>query len=81
VDALISIYDLADLLGIELEEDLPYDTLAGLILHQLGRFPEKGEKLEMEGFTLVCEEVKRTSIVKVRIMKREPKGIEKSKAE
>jgi putative hemolysin len=81
VDALISIYDLADLLGIELEEDLPYDTLAGLILHQLGRFPEKGEKLEMEGFTLVCEEVKRTSIVKVRIMKREPTGIEKSKAE
>ena len=72
VDALISIYDLADLLGIELEEDLPYDTLAGLILHQLGRFPEKGEKLEVEGFTLVCEEVKRTAIVKVRITKREP---------
>ncbi len=72
VDALISIYDLADLLKIELEEDLPYDTLAGLILNQLGRFPEKGEKLEVEGFTLVCEEVKRTAIVKVRITKREP---------
>ena len=71
VDALISIYDLAELLDIELEEDLPYDTLAGLILNQLGRFPEKGEKLEMGDFVLVCEEVKKTSIVKVRIIRQE----------
>ena len=71
VDALISIYDLADLLDIELEDELPYDTLAGLILHQLGRFPLKGEKLEVDGLILVCEEVKKTSIVKVRITRRE----------
>jgi putative hemolysin len=71
VDALISIYDLAELLHIELEEDLPYDTLAGLILNQLGRFPEKGEKMEIDGYLLVCEEVKKTSIDKVRITKRE----------
>lgn len=71
VDALISIYDLADLLDIELEEELPYDTLAGLILHQLGRFPLKGEKLEVDGLILLCEEVKKTSIVKVRITRRE----------
>lgn len=74
VDALISIYDLAELIDIELEEDLPYDTLAGLILHKLGRFPEKGEKLEVDGFILVCEEVKKTSIVKVRIIRQEPEG-------
>lgn len=67
VDALISMNDLEDLLGISLPEDLPYDTLAGLILDQLGRFPEKGEKLEWNDYVLVCEEVKRTAIVKVRI--------------
>ncbi len=72
VDALISIGDLADLLGIQLAEDLPYDTLAGLILDKLGRFPEKGEKLEWQGFLLTCEEVKQTAIVKVRIKKIEP---------
>jgi putative hemolysin len=72
VDALISIGDLADLLEIHLAEDLPYDTLAGLILDKLGRFPEKGEKLEWQGFLLTCEEVKQTSIVKVRIKKIEP---------
>jgi putative hemolysin len=71
VDALLSISDLEDLLAIKLGEDLPYDTLAGLILHQLGRFPEKGEKLEVNGLILVCEEVKKTAIVKVRITKRE----------
>ncbi len=81
VDALISIYDLADLLGIELEEDLPYDTLAGLILNQLGRFPEKGETLEMDSFILVCEEVKKTSIVKVRIIRQEPEEGKEKKVE
>lgn len=70
VDALISINDLEDLLNVKLAQDIPYDTLAGLILDQLGRFPEKGEKLEWNDFTLVCEEVKKTSIVKVRIVKR-----------
>jgi len=71
VDALLSISDLEDILAIKLGEDLPYDTLAGLILHQLGRFPEKGEELEVNGLILVCEEVKKTAIVKVRITKRE----------
>jgi putative hemolysin len=72
VDALISIYDLADLIGIKLEEGLPYDTLAGLILHKLGRFPEKGERLEVDDMILICEEVKKTAIVKVRIFLKAP---------
>lgn len=71
VDALISINDLEDLLGIKLEEGLPYDTLAGLILDAFGRFPEKGERVEWQGFLLTCEEVKATAIVKVRITKQE----------
>jgi len=67
VDALLSISDLEDLLAIEVEEDLPYDTLAGLILAELGRFPEKGETVAWRGFVFTCEEVKRTAIVRVRI--------------
>ncbi len=69
VDALISVADLEDLIAIRLGEDLPYDTLAGLILHQLGRFPEWGERLEVDGFVLVCEEVKKNAIMRVRITK------------
>lgn len=73
VDALISINDLEDLLDVKMEEGLPYDTLAGLILDELGRFPERGERLEWNGFLLTCLEVKQTSIVKVGI-RRSPKG-------
>ena len=69
VDALLSTSDLEDLIGIRLGDELPYDTLAGLILHQLGRFPERGEKLEVDGFVLLCEEVKKNAIVRVRISK------------
>ncbi len=67
VDALISINDLEDLLGIKLPDDIPSDTLAGLILDELGRFPERGEGLEWKDFILTCEEVTQTAIVKVRI--------------
>ena len=69
VDALISTSDLEDLIGIKLGEDLPYDTLAGLILHQMGRFPERGERLEVDGFVFICEEIKRNAILWVRIIK------------
>lgn len=69
VDALISVSDLEDLVAIKLGEDPPYDTLAGLILHQLGHFPEKGELIEVDGFLLVCEEVKKNAIVRVKISK------------
>ena len=46
--------------------------ILSLPLDLLGRFPEKGEKLEVEGMLLVCEEVKKTAIVKVRIFRKEP---------
>lgn len=72
VDALVSICDLAEHLDVKLGEDIPYDTLAGLILDRLGRFPEKGERVEWDRFTLVCEEVKKTAVVKVRIMETVP---------
>jgi len=78
VDALIAINDLEDFLGLKLEEGLPYDTLAGLILHELGRFPERGEMLEWEGFQLTCVDVKKTAIVKVRIRRLEEEPAEES---
>jgi putative hemolysin len=81
VDALLSVSDLEDLIGIDLGEDLPYDTLAGLILNQLGRFPDKGENLEIDGYLLVCEEVKKTSIDKVRIIRQDPGEGEEKRVE
>ena len=67
VDALISVSDLEDLLEMDLGEDLPFDTLAGLILDRIGRFPEQGEQLTLGDYTLTCEEVTPTAISQVRI--------------
>ena len=71
VDGLISLNDLEKLLDKKFEEGLPYDTLAGLILQKLGRFPKQGETITWNGYVLVCKEVTRTSIVKVSIIKKE----------
>ena len=67
VDALLPVNEMEEHLGISLGDGLPYDTLAGLILDRLGRFPEKGEKIEWRDFLLTCEEVTKTAILKVRI--------------
>lgn len=76
LDAMISLSDLADVLDFKKGEDLPYDTLAGLILDLLGRFPEQGEKVRFDGFVLVCEEVTKTAILKVRVVRDDTAGDE-----
>jgi putative hemolysin len=70
VDGMMSLNDLEDLIDVKFEEGLPCDTIAGLILAKLGRFPEQGVKVAWEGYDLVCEEVSATSIIKVRIVNR-----------
>lgn len=67
VDGLLSVFDLAETIGIKPDDDAPYDTVAGLILHELGRFPLKGEAIDWQGYRFTCEEVTRTAILRVRL--------------
>lgn len=67
VDGLVSIFDLQDPLGIKLDEAPHYDTVAGLVLNELGHLPEQGESVDWNGFRLVCEQVTRTAVLLVRI--------------
>lgn len=67
VDALLSINDLEDLLDISMGDDVPFDTVAGMILHSLGRFPEKGETVEWGDYLFTCEEVGKNRVIRVRI--------------
>lgn len=67
VDGFLSIFDLGDYLGVKLEEELPYDTVAGMILDALDRFPLRGETVEWQGYHFTCEEVTRTAILRVRV--------------
>jgi len=68
VDGLLSIFDLAEVIAVKLEENLPYDTVGGMILHELGRFPARGESIEWHGYRFVCDEVTRIAILRVRII-------------
>ena len=67
VDGFLSVFDMAEFIEVKLEEDLPYDTVAGLILHELGRFPTRGESIQWHGYRIICDEVTRTAILRVRI--------------
>jgi len=71
VDALLSLNDVEELLDIKFDEDLPCDTLAGLILHLLGRFPEAGERVTWQDYLLTCVEVTPTTIRRVKVEKHE----------
>lgn len=67
VDALLPLNDLEDLLGVRFPAEAPYETLAGLILFELGHFPVAGEQLAWGKFLLTCVKVTPTAIRKVRI--------------
>ncbi|MDJ0759800.1 MAG: transporter associated domain-containing protein [Woeseiaceae bacterium] len=49
VRALTRIEDFNEYFECELSDE-DYDTVGGLVMHQLGRLPRRGEKLEFDGF-------------------------------
>ncbi|HXV19685.1 MAG TPA: hemolysin family protein [Desulfuromonadales bacterium] len=67
VDALLPLNDLEDLLGVRFAEGMPYETLAGLILFELGHFPVEGERVAWGDYLLTCVKVTPTAIRKVKI--------------
>jgi putative hemolysin len=48
VDGLLNLDDFAEATGLELPEG-PYETVAGFVLAELGRLPEVGDTVEVEG--------------------------------
>jgi putative hemolysin len=65
-DGLVHREELESRTGIVLP-DGPYETLAGFVLHQLGRIPEKGDSFEDLGhvFTVAAMEGRRVARVRV----------------
>ena len=60
------VHDLPDL-GITLPEG-DYTTLAGLVLHRMGRIPGKGETVEVDGWRLEVLEVENRAITRLRLV-------------
>lgn len=66
VDGGMSIYDVREELQIELPEG-DYETVAGLVLEQLGHIPREGETLTLNGYRVSVSEVKGVKIESVLI--------------
>ena len=56
VDGLLNLDDFAEATGLELPEG-PYETVAGYVLAELGRLPEVGDTIEVEGRRLTVLEL------------------------
>lgn len=68
VDARLSIEDLEEHLGVEIERD-KFDTVGGLIVHLTGRIPAAGEEVEIGAIRLTVLEADARKIKKVSISK------------
>jgi magnesium and cobalt transporter len=66
VDALTRIEDLNEELGTEFS-DVDYDTVGGLVMHELGRLPRKGESLVLGGMRLTVLRADRRRVHSVRL--------------
>ena len=62
--------ELEDLFDIDLASD-DYITVGGLITHHLGKFPLKGEKLDIKGLELEILEASQKNIKKLRVRKKD----------
>jgi CBS domain containing-hemolysin-like protein len=69
LDARLRVEDANRLLKLDLPlEPDAYDTLAGLLLHRLGRIPKAGESLALEGATLSVLEADERRVRRVRLL-------------
>jgi len=62
--------ELNDELGLDLSEEAGYETVAGYVLHEFGRFPRKGEHLQREDFELVVTEATDRRVVQIELLPR-----------
>ncbi len=65
IDAQLRVDEVNEELGLKLPEGDDYETVAGLILHQLRRIPDEGEGLRVDGVQLTIAEMKGPKIEKV----------------
>jgi putative hemolysin len=63
----MSIDDFNEVTGVKLPEDAGSRTLAGLVFSELGRLPEEGEEVSLDGVTIAVEEVDGQRIAKLRV--------------
>jgi putative hemolysin len=71
VDGLLNLDDFAETTGLRLP-DGPYETVAGFVLAELGRLPEVGDTVAVEGRTLTVLELDGRRIARLSVTRPEP---------
>ena len=76
IDGRASIDDLTTHFGIELDsaDREQYDTVGGLVYHEIGGVPEVGDKVDVDGLTLTVESTDGRRVGKVLVVRRAPAG-------
>jgi CBS domain containing-hemolysin-like protein len=76
LDGRASIDDLTETFGIELdgEDREQYDTVGGLVYHEIGGVPQVGDTVEVDGLTLTVESTDGRRVGKVLVVKRPEEG-------
>jgi CBS domain containing-hemolysin-like protein len=64
VTGRITLDELSETLGVDIESE-EVGTVGGLIMERLGRVPRAGEQLEIAGFRVVVEQVRRRQVLRV----------------
>ena len=66
VDGSARLDNIADLIGVTMESE-EFDSVGGLIIGELGRFPEKKEEIKINNLKFIIEDIDKNRIKKVRI--------------
>jgi putative hemolysin len=83
VDGRASVDDLTTHFGMELdaEDREQYDTVGGLVYHEIGGVPNVGDTVEVDGLTLTVETTDGRRVGKVLVVRRHPEEAETGDAE
>lgn len=69
IDGMASIYDVRSELAVDYEPDGRFATIAGLVLHELGRFPQQGDSMEWLGWMIHVDRMDGRRIDEIRAVK------------
>jgi CBS domain containing-hemolysin-like protein len=69
VDARLPIEDLGEMFDIDIEKDLDFDSIGGYIVNELGRMPNVGDQVGIDGIRLKVLSIAGRRVKKVRVTK------------
>ena len=71
-NGILRIDEFANYFSREIPEEEDVETIAGVILKQLGRMAEVGDSVDFDNFILTVEELDGTRIVKIKVTEKKP---------